>query len=417
MSTTPPASPVVESSDRPRFLAIEVGDWPGLEQPVRLELDPRTTVLVGKNGAGKSLLVEGWFLAVMQTLGLQSAEDGPRHFRCDLKASDVAPFGYERRIEEAAAEQLAGTPSVENASLAALRARTSPLTERAFRLEDGSELWHSRNLRRSPGDSVAAEGGGLRSVLYHGDLPAKRLEIQALNVLLPYITMIAPGTLRRRESAQSREARRAVLLQWNDLSARRPADRLRWTAVERSEVDELGEAIMQLSRTKPSVFQEFRDVLAGLDLVRDLTIELYKKDRVAPSAEPAAGEIAAVLFDGANLGMCSDGTLRIAKIVLELLRPGTVCLLIEEPETAVHPGLLDKLLALVDAYSTDRQIVLSTHSPQVVDHFAPDQLRLVEREQGVTRVHSLSAADRDLAVAYLRDQGALSDFVFRRSDG
>ncbi len=75
MSTPPPASPVAEPSERPRFLAIEVGDWPGLEQPVRLELAPRTTVLVGQNGAGKSLLVEGWFLAVMQTLGYSTSPD------------------------------------------------------------------------------------------------------------------------------------------------------------------------------------------------------------------------------------------------------------------------------------------------------------------------------------------------------
>jgi predicted ATPase len=38
-------------------------------------------------------------------------------------------------------------------------------------------------------------------------------------------------------------------------------------------------------------------------------------------------------------------------------------LLIEEPETAVHPGLLSKLLAEIDAYSGDRPIVLSPQSP------------------------------------------------------
>jgi len=107
----------------------------------------------------------------------------------------------------------------------------------------------------------------------------------------------------------------------------------------------------------------------------------------------------------------------MAQIVVELANPNISCLLVEEPETAVHPGLLDKLLSLIESYSSDRQIVISTHSPQVVDRFAPTQLRLVEREEGITRVHSLSAEDRDLAIGYLRDQGSLSDFVFRRSDG
>jgi predicted ATP-dependent endonuclease of OLD family len=170
-------------------------------------------------------------------------------------------------------------------------------------------------------------------------------------------------------------------------------------------------------RRRPQLFRELCEVLHELGLVRDINVEIYKSEASSKSGEPTSSDVAAVLFDGTNLGFCSDGTLRIARIVLELINPDVSCLLIEEPETAVHPGLLDKLLALVEAYSADRQIVLSTHSPQVVDRFAPDQLRLVEREEGVTRVHSLSAADRDLAISYLRDQGSLSDFVFRRSDG
>ncbi len=172
---------------------------------------------------------------------------------------------------------------------------------------------------------------------------------------------------------------------------------------------------MALWEQKRALYDEFCEVLQSLGVVREVAVDIYREERAKKIV--AGRDVAAVLFDGTNLGYCSDGTLRIARIVLEMLRPQVSCLLIEEPETAVHPGLLDKLLALVEAYSADRQIVLSTHSPQVVDRFAPDQLRLVEREEGVTRVHSLSATDRDLAISYLRDQGSLSDFVFRRSDG
>ena len=45
-----------------------------------------------------------------------------------------------------------------------------------------------------------------------------------------------------------------------------------------------------------------------------------------------------------------------------LLFPELKLVLVEEPETAVHPGLLSRLLAEFDAYASDRQIVLSTQS-------------------------------------------------------
>ncbi|MEZ4302166.1 MAG: hypothetical protein R3B70_44980, partial [Polyangiaceae bacterium] len=60
MTSPPPEPKTAESPERPLLLALEIGDWPGLEDRVRLELDPEQTVLVGKNGAGKSLLLEGF---------------------------------------------------------------------------------------------------------------------------------------------------------------------------------------------------------------------------------------------------------------------------------------------------------------------------------------------------------------------
>ncbi|MFO0655195.1 MAG: hypothetical protein U0787_08960 [Polyangia bacterium] len=44
------------------LLAVEVGDWAPLGGDVRLELAGRRTVLVGRNGSGKSALFEGILL-------------------------------------------------------------------------------------------------------------------------------------------------------------------------------------------------------------------------------------------------------------------------------------------------------------------------------------------------------------------
>jgi predicted ATPase len=119
-----------------------------------------------------------------------------------------------------------------------------------------------------------------------------------------------------------------------------------------------------------------------------------------------------VLVDGTDLGLLSDGTLRAAEILMWLLLPGVKLLLIEEPETAVHPGLLSRLLAEFDAYTGDRQIVLSTQAPQVVSWADPLAIRLVERRAAHTEVRRLRDDEVERLAGYLHDEGTLGDFVY-----
>jgi hypothetical protein len=410
VTTTPPDALSTEPPDRPRLLAVEIGDWPGLEQPVRLELDARQTVLVGKNGAGKSLLMEGLFLAARQAVRWHyTSPTDPRVFRCDVEQPAGPAFGYQYQVEEKDLSKDSDLPANETEPWASF----PPWSERGFRLDDGTELWRVAgrmlSIKGKPPERVPR---GISSLFGIRDNPEIGTEVQHLTRLLFDFRSVRPGTLRR-EDGNDHDVRRAVLVQRNEVRGRR--GQWDWGAVGFSEVDDLGEHIVTLWDKNPPLYQELVEILCGLGLVRKVAVDVYK-DPHNGRAKEARADLAAVLFDGTNLGLCSDGTLRVAQIVIELVRPEVSCLLIEEPETAVHPGLLDKLLALIETYSTDRQIILSTHSPQVVDRFAPHQLRLVERESGVTRVHSLSAADRALAISYLRDQGSLADFIFRRSE-
>ena len=117
-----------------------------------------------------------------------------------------------------------------------------------------------------------------------------------------------------------------------------------------------------------------------------------------------------------NIGLLSDGTLRISEMLINLIRRAGSVVLIEEPETAVHPGLLSRLLDVVDSYSADRQVIISTHSPIVVDWCQPDELRLIERVDARTVSRSLSANEANRVAAYLADEGTLSDFIYSQAD-
>jgi predicted ATPase len=149
--------------------------------------------------------------------------------------------------------------------------------------------------------------------------------------------------------------------------------------------------------------------------VQTCALPIFYKAQDPSSNSRTTSELAAVLLDGTNLGLASDGTLRALEIMIHLIRKGATCLLIEEPEAAIHPGLLERLLSFVTSYSLDRQIILTTHAPQVVDWCKPSQLRLVARRGSTTEISAFEDARKKLIELYLHDHGTLSDYLYRQS--
>ena len=63
----------------------------------------------------------------------------------------------------------------------------------------------------------------------------------------------------------------------------------------------------------------------------------------------------------------SDGTMRALGILLALFRPYGGFIGIEEPETALHPGASAVLLDALREASEQRQVLVTTHSPDLLD--------------------------------------------------
>jgi predicted ATPase len=80
---------------------------------------------------------------------------------------------------------------------------------------------------------------------------------------------------------------------------------------------------------------------------------------------------------------------------------------IEEPDTAVHPLLLKRLVELFRNYTEGehpRQFILTTHNPMLLNLFKPEEVRIVERnERGETTV---SGVPMDIANIWLETDGA-----------
>lgn len=101
----------------------------------------------------------------------------------------------------------------------------------------------------------------------------------------------------------------------------------------------------------------------------------------------------------------SGGTRRIVGMLTPfylldffLDRPGLV--VIEEPDTALNPGLLERFVEQLRYYVSGehpRQILLTTHNPAFLDYFKPEEVRVVKRdEQGYTRVERIPPYVEDI---------------------
>jgi predicted ATPase len=93
----------------------------------------------------------------------------------------------------------------------------------------------------------------------------------------------------------------------------------------------------------------------------------------------------------------SDGTLRILGFLTALYQentPSIICF--EEIENGVHPWLLHKMMELLKIVSTEGitgkpvQVLITTHSPVLLNYVEPYQVRAVELDnEGKTQVHAL----------------------------
>ncbi len=93
----------------------------------------------------------------------------------------------------------------------------------------------------------------------------------------------------------------------------------------------------------------------------------------------------------------SDGTLRILGFLTAIYQketPSIICF--EELENGVHPWLLHKMMELLKIVSTEGingkpvQVLITTHSPLLLNYVEPYQVRAVELDgEGKTQVHKL----------------------------
>jgi hypothetical protein len=106
----------------------------------------------------------------------------------------------------------------------------------------------------------------------------------------------------------------------------------------------------------------------------------------------------------------SEGFRRFLAHMLALYQnPPKQTLIFEHPEAGLHPGALESLAYEFKACPRDGrgQVILTTHSPQLLDYFPPESLRVVDIQNQVTQVGPVAPEQKEALLEHLLHPGEL----------
>jgi predicted ATPase len=131
-------------------------------------------------------------------------------------------------------------------------------------------------------------------------------------------------------------------------------------------------AILTSDRKRFAEIEETMSELIGeIEEINAPTTETGDRVYIAIKEKDLSG-----LIDHANI---SDGTLRILAFLTALCLGGSL-VAFEEPENCVHPYLFETVIDL--CRKTPGQVVITTHSPYLIDKVKPEELYLVKKVKG-----------------------------------
>lgn len=107
----------------------------------------------------------------------------------------------------------------------------------------------------------------------------------------------------------------------------------------------------------------------------------------------------------------SDGTIHLTALILALYFDKASIVIIEEPERNIHPHLISKVAAMLADASKQKQVIVTTHNPELVKHARLEDLLLVHRDaDGFSRI-SRPAENEQLKTFLENDLGVEDLYV------
>lgn len=94
--------------------------------------------------------------------------------------------------------------------------------------------------------------------------------------------------------------------------------------------------------------------------------------------------------------LISDGTINLTALIIALYFEVNPLIVVEEPERNIHPRLISKILDMMKDVSEKKgkQIIVTTHNPEVVKSAGVENLLLIYRYKGFSRIDRPAEKER-----------------------
>ena len=381
--------------NQPRLLSFTLDGWSVLGGRVTVSLHDGVAVLVGRNGAGKSAILEGFETISSFSIGKfkrlwQNDNDSiPKKLEIEILTPTNRHLAYKYELLPLILDEdidLDGSTD------------DNYLLENQFSWKDSCQyvdgekevLWATEkgitNFTNSDNSINNNETGNTSSfgINYLTRNSMRKFHIDEMRwayTTLNGVRLVGKNSRsKRRKNLLPLSPKGTVAVTGNSLSI----DVRLFRQVEKGEIEEIEELCKRTGLGSKISVQRF-----------------------------SPQEYASVLLDDVNIGLLSDGTLRVLSILIELLVsfPSST-IIIEEPEAQIHPAMLAKLLNEIETYTYGENLILSTHSPQVVSWASPEKINLVYRKDGRTFVRKLGEDDIHNVIAYLSEEGDLGEWIY-----
>ena len=107
----------------------------------------------------------------------------------------------------------------------------------------------------------------------------------------------------------------------------------------------------------------------------------------------------------------SDGTIQTIALLVAVFDPRIPLVVIEEPENSVHPWALRNLVEAFRVASEKKQIMLTTHSPILIDQLKPEEVWVVRKPGTETKIDPLLSLDPSLKESWGQGKFTLSEYL------
>lgn len=363
------------------------------------DADPLTplTVVIGKNGAGKSSIFDAFsFLADCMELDLEAV--------CNARGRG----GFDKLVSA----KSAGAEDGEPCDIAITVYYRESHNDRPITYEvvigaspdDGLPIVKAERLRQRPKNHKT---GRPRSFLFleygkgkvwigdealegeDGDIECRQVELDPHRLA---ISSLAEQVKENPRIAKFKHFIRNWYLSYFTPDAARQIPQAGGQKHLNLHADNVGNYIQYLYRNYPGIFQK---------VLQDISAKIPGIGRIEPYQDPYTNNLYLLFRDKGfakpfNQQQMSDGTLKMLCYLLLLYDPNPAPFMcIEEPENGLYHKLLADLVSELREHATGRkggsQVFITTHQPYLVDAMAPDEVWILKKgEEGFSSIQRVS---------------------------